>query len=406
MLKKKIKELNEDEKIEGQEGEEKDEQENTEEENEAEQKMLKAIKDSIDKKADEIFADIKATEKRALRPTLGKYPEKTILNSDPVLRKRAPFVELSKKMTDFVNDAKVLAKGGMPVSLQKALAEGTDSDGGFLVPEEFQAEVFRYATEASIVRPRARVFNMTRDTLGIPKLDQSSDQFAGVALYWAAESGLKTASQPSFGKITLSVKKLIGLCPVADELLEDSAINLANFLVSLFGEAIAYEEDKKFIQGTGMGQPLGIINGMTIVARNTSSTILATDIYKMWTELPVWAEDGAVWLTSKNGIAQLLRANQKETNTFNFFLSNLSQAIPYSLLGKPVLVTDKVETTIGTKGDIILANLNYYFIGDRSALQVTSSIHDRFRYDETVFRFVKRVDGQPATAKAFVGLNP
>jgi HK97 family phage major capsid protein len=373
---------------------------------EEEAKDLKALESILNKKVQEIVDATKFSQKEFLpKKDAEESLDLSTMNPDLVMRKKAPFLKLSKSMTNFVNDMKFVAKGFAPMA--KTMTEGTDTAGGFLVPVEFQAEVIRYASEGSIIRSRARVWNMTRDILELPKLDQSSNVFGGVTLYWTAEDDLKVASAPTLGKIVLNAKKLIGLVAVSDELLNDSAVALANYLVSLFGEAISYEEDKEFIQGTGMGQPLGIINGVGIsaVARAASAKIGYADIYGMWGKLPAEMEGNAVWITSKNGIAQLLVANQTNTNTVNFFLSNMTAPIPYTLLGKPILVTEKVDTTIGSKGDIILANLDYYYIGDRGGLEVTSSIHDRFRYDETTFRFVKRVDGQPVIGKAFVVLG-
>ncbi len=358
-------------------------------------------------KIDELIKAIKDTPQRKVINTKDTDLEYSEMETDTYKRRKKPFVKLSKGMTEFVADMKTLARGGMPQSLQKALAEGTDTTGGYLVPEEFQAEVIRYTEEVAVIRPRARVFPMVRDKMGWPKLDQSSDSFAGVTMYWPGESELKTASNPTFGKVMLDVKKVIGLCPVPDELLADSAINLANFLVTLFGEAIAYEEDKQFIQGTGVGKPLGIIKttGITRVSRSASSKIGVADVTAMYQNLPAWADGNAIWLTSKAGLGQLMSMDANATNKLLLWMPNLREGAPATLLGKPIVLTEKVDTTIGNVGDIILCNLDYYYIGDRGALEVSSSIHDRFRYDETTFRFVKRVDGQPSIAKAFVVLN-
>jgi len=218
---------------------------------------------------------------------------------------------------------------------------------------------------------------------------------------------LKTASNPTFGKIRLAVKKVIGLVPCPDELLEDSAINLANFLVAIFGEAIAYEEDYRFLRGTGMGQPLGVINanGINVVNRTASSAIGFQDILGMEAALPAWAEPGAIWLTTKSGYSQLLYiGNTNTTIKLQLMYPSLQPGVPGVMLGYPIVKTDKLPA-IGTKGDIILGNFSRYTIGDRGGLAVTSSIHDRFRYDETTFRFVKRVDGQPEQPTAFVVLT-
>jgi len=373
------------------------------------EKAMKKIESVIGKKIETALKSIYANPvKRSPMFNRGNPTvEKSVMEIDPFLRSKRPFVKLSKYMEDFIEDVKSLAKTGIPKSVLKTMEEGDDTEGGFLVPEEFHMEVIRYATENAVVRPRARVFTMARDTLGLPKLDQSSDRFAGVELHWIEEEALKEASQPAFGKLTLKAKKLIGLCPASDELLADSAINLANYLVSLFGEAIVYEEDYRFLRGTGMGQPLGIINtaGINQIARNTSSKILIEDIIAMDVGHPAWADANAVWLTTKAGMGQLMTINNTTTCGCAVWMMNLRDSVAKIMLGKPIILTDKLPG-LGTFGDLILADLNYYYIGDRGGLQVASSIHDRFRYDETVFRFVKRVDGQPAIASAFTVLNP
>ena len=370
-------------------------------------KMLKKMEDIIGKKIEKAVKDIYANPVKKSSVFGKEEPgiEKSVMETDSFLRSKRPFVKLSKCMEDFMGDIKSLAKTGIPKSVLKTMEEGDDTEGGFLVPEEFQAEVIRYVTENAVVRPRARVFMMARDTLGLPKLDQSSDKFAGVDLYWTEEEALKVASQPAFGKITLKAKKLIGLCPSSDELLADSAINLANYLVFLFGEAIAYEEDYRFLRGTGMGQPLGIINtaGINQVSRNTSSKIVFEDVVGMYAAHPAWADPNAVWMTTKAGMGQLLNIGINTTGGITLFMTNLRDAITPVLLGKAIILTDKLPG-LGTFGDLILGDLKHYYIGDRGGLAVASSIHDRFRYDETVFRFVKRVDGQPAIASAFTVL--
>lgn len=383
--------------------------ETTEEETkEAEEKAMESMKTMIGEKIDAALKNIKDNPVKD-SPMFSKDTsavEKSVMETDTFLRSKRPFVQLSKGMEDFVEDIKSLARTGMAKSRIKALSEGDDTAGGFLVPEEFQAEVVRYATESAVIRPRARVFSMARDILSLPKLEQAGEgNFGGVDLYWTEEAALKVATEPVFGKITLQVKKLIGLVPTSDELLADSSVNLANYLVSLFGEAIGYEEDYRFINGTGVGQPLGIINttGINLVARNTSARILVDDIVDMYTNHPAHADANATWLVTKAGMGQLLQLGYESTGGITMFMTNLRDSIAPTIFGHPIVLTEKLPT-LGLKGDIILADLRQYYIGDRGGLEVASSVHDRFRYDETVFRFVKRVDGQAAIPAAFTTL--
>lgn len=285
------------------------------------------------------------------------------------------------------------------------------------MPEEFAAEVIRYSSEVAVVRPRARVLGMARDILTLPKLDQSSDQFGGVTLTWAAEAGIKSETSPAIGRITLHANKLTGLTYVSDELLADAAVNVVNFLVALFGEAIAYEEDKQFLTGLGMGKPLGVILGGTAVNRVAPSKIQYADITAMLKAMPAWAQADGVWVTTLAGLEQLLLIRSgvytgsgiDETKGVPLLtalgpIAGIAGALPMTILGKPIILTDKLPA-VGTKGDIIFCNFDWYLVGDRGTLEVASSIHHRFATDETTLRFVKRVDGQPANAKPFVVLN-
>jgi len=129
--------------------------------------------------------------------------------------------------------------------------------------------------------------------------------------------------------------------------------------------------------------------------------------------MPAWADAGAVWILTKAALTEILDirsglydgSSVDETKGNPLFLPGFSIAadLPKTILGYPYLVTDKLPA-VGSKGDIMLVNLSAYYIGNRGGLSVASSMHDRFRYDETVFRFVKRVDGQCALENAFVVL--
>ena len=229
----------------------------------------KKINGILEKKIDRIVKAIKESPVRTeiVNESVNNVDkEKSIIETDPFLRRSRPFISLSDKMEEFVDGVRTLAKGGIVKT--KALQESDDTAGGFFVPDEFRAEVIRYATETAIVRSRARILPMKTNVLTLPKLDQSNYRFAGIDIHWEGDEGeLKEESQPKFGRITLKLGKMIGLCPISDDLLSDSAINLANFLVSIFGEAIAYEEDKQFLTGNGMKKPLGIINCATPIER-------------------------------------------------------------------------------------------------------------------------------------------
>ena len=362
----------------------------------------------ISNKVDEIIKAIKDTPARkAVVKEEIKVVDKTIVETDSLLRKTRPFVRISGEMKSFVDNIKILARGGVV----KTVIQGDDTQGGFLVPEEFKTEVIRYATESAIVRPRARVISMATDKLSVATLDQSAGHFGGVAFTRPGEAVAGTPSNPNFGKITLNVTKLIGLCSISNEMLRNSAINIANYLVNLFGEALAYQEDLEFLTANGAGKPLGIIADSRVptVTRATANRIRIKDIVNMYVKLPAYATANAVWTTTKEGVGQLMQLRADAITAGDqagamIFQPSMTAGVSMTLYGKPILETDKLPA-VGTRGDLIFGDYKNYFIGDKGAMKVASSSHERFTSDEIVLRFIKEYDGQLAIPKAFVVLK-
>lgn len=140
---------------------------------------------------------------------------------------------------------------------------GDDTQGGFLVPEIYRAEMYQRAIEEEIVRPRVTVIPMTTDSLKIPYVNDTSHVtsiFGGVITYWTAEAASKTASKPTWGQMELIPHKFAGLTYASNELLADSAFALESIIRRMFPKAMAWKEDHEFLGGTGAGQPLGILN--------------------------------------------------------------------------------------------------------------------------------------------------
>jgi len=340
----------------------------------------------------------------------------SIINSS---NPKAPWVKLSKEMSNFAEGIRELVKSkGMVVP--KVLEENSDPAGGYLVPEEFQATLVQYDTEPTIVWPRATIWPMTRDKLGMPKLAQRADEddttnfdhFAGVAFTWTDEGGEKSSTEPSFEFIELIAHELSGYTEITDILLEDSVINLMNFLTNLFRRAYLWYTDRSFIRGTGARQPLGVVNdpAVTIVARAGAGAFTYTDAINMVNQLPSVFDNGAVWFMNKRVLNSI--RNERDTNNA-LLLQQFYQAGPpgigtgpiMSILGYPVIPSDGKTYALGTTGDVILGNWNWYYIGDRKRFTMDVSKHYKFRENKTAIRVCGRLDGQPAIPEAFVLLG-
>lgn len=284
----------------------------------------------------------------------------------------------------------------------KQMVEQTGASGGFLVPTEFLAQLQAVIAENAIVRPRATIIPMRRRQINVPVLDQTGTTagvphwFGGMQFYWAEEAASKTITEAEFRQIELVAHKLIGYTRASDELLDDSAISLEAFLAGPLGftGGAVWMEDYAFIQGTGAGQPLGVIvAGATItVPRQADGTAGFVDLCNMMENFLPTGQ--GVWLITQSLMSEIIQLNGPAGNPSYVWINNGREGIPGMIFGYPVIWTEKCPL-IGEPGDVILADWKYYLIGDRQATTVESTKYDRWQYDQTSWRMVHRVDGQP-----------
>lgn len=285
----------------------------------------------------------------------------------------------------------------------KDMAESVGATGGYLVPTEYRPDLMAVAVNSGIVRSGATVIPMRRRQIDIPVLDQTGTTanqphwFGGLQAYWQEEASLKTQSDARFRMISLVANKLVGYTRVSDELLDDSAIALETFLNGEMGfsGAIKWMEDYAFLRGTGVGQPLGILNSAATISvpRAQQSTVTYEDLINM---LENFMPGGSgTWVASQNMMSNLMLMNGPTGNPA-YLWGSAANGVPNSLLGYPIKFTEKMpRVTTTSSGDIGLFDFKYYIIGDRQQVTVESTKFDRWQYDQTSWRAVARVDGQP-----------
>jgi HK97 family phage major capsid protein len=296
-----------------------------------------------------------------------------------------------------------------------AASSGEPASGGYLVPEAFRAELLSLSLEASVVRPRARVVPMDTAKVIYPYIDDTShatNVFGGVQWYWTPESGQMTDVAATFGRMALEAWKLTAFANVPNELIQDSAISFEAFIRSTFPQALAYGADVSFLSGNGAGQPLGILtagNGARVsVAKESgqaADTIVWENIVKMYARMLPQSLSSAVWVVSPDVFPELATmALSVGTGGGPIWLNNGVGGPPATILGRPVIISEKVEN-LGDQGDINFIDFSYYLVGDRQAMTVSSSEHYRFQHGETSFSFVERLDGRPWLQSAITPRN-
>jgi HK97 family phage major capsid protein len=297
-------------------------------------------------------------------------------------------------------------------ALRNAASSVSPSDGGFLVPETLRANLAQIALEDSIVRPRATVVPMDSARVPFPMIDSTTNQgsvFGGMVAYWGEESAMLTDSNPKFGRVVLDAKKLTGLSAVPNELLQDSIVSFSALLESLWPKAIAFSEDAAFQTGSGVGEPKGYRGAANkaavAITRGTASTIKYTDIVAMYAQMLPSSLSRAVWICSPDAIPQLLQMSLTVgTGGNSMFVVNATDSMPMSIFGRPLIITEKASP-LGTRGDLSFVDLSYYLVGDRQQMSMDSSTDYRFGNDQTTFRIIQRVDGQPWLKSAITPQN-
>jgi HK97 family phage major capsid protein len=288
---------------------------------------------------------------------------------------------------------------GVPNPHLKTLTEGTDSAGGFAVPEAWADEIWFASMERAVVRSRARVMPMKTDTLNIPILadsDRSSAIFGAITATWLAEAADKSersvATDAAIGNLKLIAKKLVASAIVSNELQAD-ALDFGEFIRTAYGGAVAFYEDDAYINGSGVGRPLGILNAAATISvtRAAIGAIDIPDIKNMAARLLPAAWATAIWLFSPSALAELFELTASANNSATVI--NLADA---RILGRPIVVSEHCAA-LGTIGDIILADFDGgYVIGDREmSIDASPHVPGYFEYDKTAWRVVLRVDGQP-----------
>jgi HK97 family phage major capsid protein len=299
------------------------------------------------------------------------------------------------------------------------LNEGMGSEGGFAVATDFSTDLLKSVSEKSKLLARCRQIPISSQSNGVvlPALLETSratgSRWGGLRTYWNSEASQITSSKPAFQRLELSLKRLTGLVYLTEELLQDAAA-LDAFVRDAFSSEFGFAFDDSFIRGTGAGIPLGVLNSpcLVTVSKETAqaaATFNAENAEKMYSRLPAASVERAVWLINQDVWPQLFQLHHKIKNvagtenvggTPMFIAPGGISGKPYgTLLGLPIMPMEQCET-LGTKGDVILADWGEYIVATKGGIQTASSIHVRFEYAESVLRFMARIDGQPVRSSA------
>lgn len=283
--------------------------------------------------------------------------------------------------------------GDLYDSREQTMADGTA--GGFLVPAQFSQELLRLDAPMAIFRPRSRVIPAGTPPdapLTMPALNQGSGQnnYGGVEVKWIGEGDTKPETEAKFREITLTPHEVAAHLIVTDKLLRNWTAG-SSLLTGLLQGAMTAAEETAFLSGNGVGKPLGITNSTAsiVYTRATAATVVIADVIGMYSRAKFGGS--LVWAASQTILPQLMTL----TDGVNYIWTpSAVPGIPPTLYGIPLVFNDRMPG-LGTTGDLILMDLNYYLIKDGSGPMVAASEHVYFTKNKTVIKTFWNVDGQP-----------
>jgi HK97 family phage major capsid protein len=272
---------------------------------------------------------------------------------------------------------------------------GVGADGGFMVPEKFRNEIFMVEPKDAIVRPRATIIGSDQASPdspeSIPALSQGAKGvYGGVKVNWTGEGKSTNETEAGFGKVKLTPHELTAFIDVSNKLLRNAS-NCSAILTKLLRSATLGAQEHQFIIGDGVAKPLGIVNsgGAMQIARIAANKIQTADVLAMLQT--IMPDSNPVFIASQSAMTELF--SLKDDNNNNIVVrGDATKGIPHLLFGYPLIFTGKTNSK-GNKGDLILADLDYYIIKDGLMPVISMSTHSKFTSNETQIKIVSSVDG-------------
>jgi HK97 family phage major capsid protein len=295
--------------------------------------------------------------------------------------------------------------------IKAAMTENTGLQGAYAVPSEYGNSMLKTMAEKAIFRQRCHVEPMGSRTKQLGVVDAISAHaagispfFGGLTFFYQSEGQTRTEVEPTFRQMELTAWELSGYCVVNNTWLED-AVGNENWFKQLLIDACRWVEDYAFTQGTGVGQPLGILNAPCAikVGRTTASHIRFADFSAMLAKLPPGSLNRAMWLVSEGALIDFTQAQDASGRASwlpNDGIENLADRTGQplgSVMSCPVYATEKLPA-LGTLGDLCLIDPAWYIIGDRQEIAIDiarQATLTTWQQNKSVIRVILRSDGQP-----------
>ena len=287
------------------------------------------------------------------------------------------------------------SKAPLP-SVVNALQEGTDSEGGYLVPDEYERTLVEALEEENVFRQLAKVIRTSSGDRKIPVVATK-----GTAS-WIDEEGAYTESDDSFGQVSIGAYKVGTMIKVSEELLNDSVFDLESYIAKEFARRIGAKEEEAFFTGDGSGKPLGILaatgGAETGVTATSSTAVTADELMDLFYSLKSPYRKKAVWVLNDSTIKAVRKL--KDSTGQYLWQPSLVAGTPDTLLGRPVKTSAYMPVIAAGAKTIAFGDFSYYWIADRQGRSF-KRLNELYAANGQVgFLGSQRVDGKLVLSEA------
>ena len=280
--------------------------------------------------------------------------------------------------------------------VKNTLSIGVDTEGGYLVPDEYEQRLIDALQEQNFFRQLATVITTSSGDRNIPVVSGHGEAA------WMDENGLYQDSDDKFSLVTLGAYKLGTMIKVSEELLNDSVFDLESYISREFARRIGAKEEEAFFTGDGSGKPLGILassgGAETGITAASATAITADELIDLFYSLKSPYRRNAVWVLNDSTIKAIRKL--KDSNGQYLWQPSLTAGTPDTILGRPVRTSAYMPAIAASAKTIAFGDFSYYWIADRQGRSF-KRLNELYAANGQVgFLASQRVDGKLILSEA------
>lgn len=342
---------------------------------------------------DALSAEIQRREREEARDAEFNQPANRALVREP--NTNEPTDEAKGRASKAYHKAFLAMLRGKAVTMpmRNALEEGEDSEGGYLVPDEFEKTLIAALADENVMRSICHVIKTSSGDRKIPVVSTQ-----GTAS-WVDEEGAYQESDDAFGQVTLGAHKLCTTIKVSEELINDSVFDLEAYIATEFARRIGVAEEAAFVAGNGSGKATGVTETATVgVTAAATTKITADEVMDLFYSVRAPYRKNGTWLVADSTIKAIRQLKTGEGQYL--WQPALTLGSPDLLFGKPVVTSEAMPTIGAGNKAIAFGDFNYYWIADREGISFKKLVELYAATGQIGFQGKERVDGKLVLAEA------